>query len=146
MSDIPRGIPNHPEPAISQAGMAYVLGALNEQPIPPNGFSYPGMRAAVAAYLEDSAVAAALEALFDEGVNFADYDEGHFADEPDGYDAHAGGANKVEVRSRAVARALDVLTPSKPVDDIYACGECGKQVRRSADAEMQGYTEQDPKP
>lgn len=41
-----------------------------------------------------------LDALFDEGVNFADYDEGKMRPEPDGY---ADGV--AEVRRRAVARA-----------------------------------------
>jgi hypothetical protein len=36
--------------AIVNAGTAYVITALGEQPIPPNGFSISGMRAAVEAY------------------------------------------------------------------------------------------------
>jgi hypothetical protein len=48
----------------------------------------------------------ALEALFDEGVNFADYDEGKKrSEEPDGY--FDGG--EVEVRRRAVDRAMERL-------------------------------------
>lgn len=37
---------------IGEAGAAYVLAALPQAPIPANGFSYPGMRAAIAAYLK----------------------------------------------------------------------------------------------
>lgn len=38
--------------AISEAGASYVLASISEGPIPPNGFSYPGMRAAITAYLK----------------------------------------------------------------------------------------------
>jgi hypothetical protein len=57
--------------------------------------------------MSDDARTKALEALFDEGVNFADYDEGKMnTTEPDGYKNGDIG----EVRRRAVARALDALT------------------------------------
>lgn len=36
--------------AIGEAGANYVLGSMDEQPIPPNGFSYKGMRLAIKAY------------------------------------------------------------------------------------------------
>jgi len=51
----------------------------------------------------------ALEALFDEGVNFADYDEGKYRPKPDGYDDETHAV--AEVRNRAVKRALDALAP-----------------------------------
>jgi hypothetical protein len=52
----------------------------------------------------------ALEALFDEGANFADYDEGKMsATQPDGYDYQ--NVDVAEVRNRAVKGALDALTP-----------------------------------
>ena len=47
-------------------------------------------------------VVKALESLFDEGVNFADFDEGKNRPAPDGY----GNGDIDEVRRRAVDRAL----------------------------------------
>jgi hypothetical protein len=53
---------------------------------------------------------AALEALFDEGANFADYDEGKMnAKQPDGYDHR--NVDTREVRRRAVDRALLAVAP-----------------------------------
>ena len=47
----------------------------------------------------------ALDALFDEGVNFADYDEGKMnTTQPDGYEHRA--VDVAEIRRRAVDRAL----------------------------------------
>ncbi len=103
--------------ALGQAGMAYVLAALPSAPMAPNAFSVPGMRAAVGAYLEHVGIDEILKVVFDEGVNYADYDEGKHRPEPDGYRRDADGlADGDEVRRRAVQRALRALDPSKDIE------------------------------
>ena len=67
-------------------------------------------------------VRAALEALFDEGVNFADYDEGKMnTTQPDGYEHR--GVDVVEIRRRAVERAFQAAPVVFGVWRTYWCGE-----------------------
>lgn len=69
---------------------------------------------------------AALDALFNEGVAFADYDEGKGINEPEP-DGYSGGAD--EVRRRAVARAIACeLGPSRA--DARAANELELALRR----------------
>jgi hypothetical protein len=68
--------------ALGVAGTAYVVAAASEQPIPPNGFSYSGIRAAVRAYAEQMDLRALLVEIFEEGVQLGD-DE-HFDGKTDG--------------------------------------------------------------